>query len=91
MKGKGELFVMIGFSFEDGHGAIKLFGEDEAGKHMREGHLGKGDTVVAALIDLLRKTIRAADEEDEAFGAAQHLLLHEAGELHRGHFHTMLI
>ena len=91
MKGKGELFVVIGFAFKDGHGAIKLFGENKAGKHMREGHAGERELGVTAFVNLFGESVSTADEEDKAFGAAQHLLLHEAGELHRGHFRAMFI
>ena len=91
MKGKGELFVMIGFPFEDGHGAIELFGENKAGKHMREGHAGERDAVITTLIDLFGEAVCSADEEDEAFGTPKHLLLHKLRELHGGHFYAMFV
>ena len=30
---------MVRFAFQDGHGAVKLLGEDEAGEDVGEGHL----------------------------------------------------
>ena len=36
------LFVVIGFAFDDGAGAINLLGEDESHHLVGEGHLGEG-------------------------------------------------
>lgn len=91
MKGKGELFVVIGFAFKDGHGAIELFGEDEAGEHVREGHFGEGDAVISTLIDLFGESVGTADEIHQPFGTPKHLLLHKLRELHGGHFYAMFV
>lgn len=75
-----ELNMVVGLTLPDGHGAVELFGEDEAGEDVREGHLRKGDFVVAAGIHLLRKAVGTADEEHQPLGAANHLLLNELRE-----------
>ena len=82
---------MIGFPFEDGHGAIELLGEDEAGKHVREGHAGEGELGVAAFVNLFGESVSTADEKHQPFGTPKHLLLHELRELHGGHFYAMFV
>ena len=37
-----DLGVVVGFAFEDGEGAVELFGEEEAYHLVGEGHLGDG-------------------------------------------------
>lgn len=83
--------MVVGLALPDGHGAVELFGEDEAGEDVREGHLRKGDFVVAAGIHLLRKAVGTADEEHQPLGAANHLLLYELREGDGGEFFAALV
>ena len=73
------LFVVVGFAFDDGAGAVDLFGENEADHLVGEGELREGELFVGAGIDGGREAVGASDDEDEtARGVA--LLFEPAGQ-----------
>ena len=72
--------MMIGLAFDDGAGAVDLFGEDQADHLVGEGHLGEGQLFVGSGIDGWGEAVGAADDEDEAAGGVT-LLFQPAGKL----------
>ena len=67
--------MVVGFAFEDGHGAIALLHEEEAHHLMGERHLGERNLFFGQRVDFWRKTIGAANDKDQAAGARCHALL----------------
>ena len=68
--------MVVWLSPHNRHGTIQLLNKDEAYHLMGKSHLGKGEFVVCLGIDIGRKSVRAANDEDEAFANGLHLLLH---------------
>ena len=68
-----DLGVVVGFAFEDGEGAVELFGEEEAYHLVGEGHLGDGKTAVGGFVGFGGESERPADHEHEVAHACIHL------------------
>lgn len=85
------LDVVVGFAFEDGEGAVELFGEEEAYHLMGEGHLGDRKTAVGGFVGFGGESERPADHEHEVAHARIHLGLQKLGELRRAVFLAVLI
>ena len=84
------LFVVVGLAFDDGAGAVNLFGEDEADHLVGEGEAGEGELLVGSGIDGRGETVRASDDEDEATGGVA-LLFEPAGQFDTTVFVPMLV
>ena len=74
--------MMVGFTLQDGEGAVKLFDEDKAHHlvaecHGRERHFG-----ISAVVHLLREAVRPADDENQTFCTRGHLFFKAFGEIH---------
>lgn len=82
---------MIGFVVENGHGPVDLLDEEETYHLVGEGHLAEGDFLIGHTMDLLSKAIRAANNEDKAFGRGSHALLHPLGKVHGTTLTAMLV
>ena len=57
------LLVMIRLTFYNSTCAIECLGKDKAYHLMREGHLGKRDLLVGAVIYCLRDSVRTSDDK----------------------------
>ena len=82
---------MIGFSPHDGHGAVKLFDEDEAYHLVGEGHLGKRELLVSPLIYIGREPVWTAYDEDKTLADCVHLVFQIRRELYAAHLLASLI
>lgn len=71
-KGSG---MVVRFAAEDGEGAVKLLGKEEAYHLVGEGHLRQGKHFIGAVVDCLREAVRAANDEYKAFAPRRHFLL----------------
>ena len=60
---KTPLLMVVGFTAEDGHGAVELFNEQQPDHLMAESHLAEGDLGIRALIHRLTESVRPADDE----------------------------
>lgn len=69
---------------ENGEGAVKLLGEDDAGEFVRHGESGKRKLHVRLAAEVVRKAFRAATEEDEFLGATVAEVAEPARELRSG-------
>ena len=83
--------MVIGFVVENGEGAVDLLGEDRPHDLVRKGHARKGQTGVGAFVDLLRESVRSADDQHQTFHAAVHAFLEPIGEFDRPHFVAPLV
>ena len=72
--------MVIRFTPENGHCAVKLLDGHYSYHLVRERHLGERDLAVGALIDRVAETVRTADDERQVF-ARRHFLLQVIGEL----------
>ena len=62
------LFMMVGFTTDDGAGTVDLFGEGEADHLVREGHLRQGQLFVGTCIDGRGETVGTTDDENQPAG-----------------------
>jgi hypothetical protein len=69
---------------EDGEGAIKLFGEKDAGEFVRHGESGERKFHVRLAAEVVGKTFGVAAEEYEFLGAAVAEVAEPASELRGG-------
>ncbi len=83
--------MVVGFTSEDGHGAVELLSEDQAYHLMGEGHLGEGYFLAGAVVDLGGETVRPTNDEDESALHRRHLLLNVSRKLHGGELLAVLI
>ena len=60
------LFMMIRPSGKNRHGPVDLLHEDEADHLMRKRHLRHRNLFMSRPVHLLRKAVRAADDEHQA-------------------------
>ena len=86
----GGLLVVIGLAFDDGAGAVDLFGEDKAYHLVGEGHLREGELFVGAGIDGRGEAVGASDDEDEPAGGVA-LLFEPAGKLDAAQLTAMFV
>ena len=84
------LLVMIRLTFYNSTCAIECLGKDEAYHLMREGHLGKGDLLVGAVIYSLRESVRTTDDKYESPGCSL-LALYPFGKLDASELLSVLI
>ena len=84
------LFVVIRLTFYNSTCAIERLCKDEAYHLMREGHLGKGDLLVGAVIYSLRETVGTSDNKHESSGSSL-LALYPFGKLDASEFLSMFI
>ena len=84
------LFVVVGLAFDNGAGAVDLFGEDEADHLVGEGEAGEGELLVGAGIDGRGEAVGASDDEDEAAGGVA-LLFEPAGQFDAAEFVPMFV
>ena len=83
--------MVIRLSFQDGHGAVELLAEDEAGEDVGEGHLRQRYFVIASFINTFGKPVRSANQENQPLRAPHHLLLQKLRKRHRGHLLAMFV
>ena len=83
-------FVVIGFSLDDGTGAIELLGEDKTHHLVGEGHTGETDALGGTLIDGWGEAVGSADAEDKT---ADGMLLpgKPVGKRHGTELHATLV
>lgn len=84
------LFVVIRFAFYNSTCAVERFCKDEAYHLMREGHLGKGDLLVGAVIYSLRESVRTADDKHESSDCSL-LALYPFGKFDASELQSVLI
>jgi hypothetical protein len=60
----------VGAAGEDGEGAVKLFGEHDAGEFVRKGHGAERKFLVGTLAKSVREAVGVAAEKDQFAGAA---------------------
>lgn len=78
------LLMMIGFTLQDGEGAVKLLNKDESHHLVAEGHGRERHFGVGTVVHLLREAVRPADDKNQAFRARGHLFFKAFGEVYRG-------
>lgn len=81
---------MVGFSAEDGHGAVDLLDKKETYHLMREGHLREGDLAVGPAVDFGGETVRPTDNEEHIL-SGRHAFLQIIGKFDGAVFATVLI
>ena len=57
------LLMVVGFTAEDGHGAVELLNEQQPDHLMAERHLTEADLGIRTLINRLAEPVRTADNE----------------------------
>ena len=65
---KTSLLMVVGFTAEDGHGAVELLNEQQADHLVAESHLAEADLGIGTLIDRLAEPVRSADNERQTAG-----------------------
>ena len=55
--------MVVGFTAEDGHGAVELLNEQQPDHLVTERHLAEADLGIRTLIDPLAEPVRTADYE----------------------------
>ena len=58
--------MVVGFTAEDGHGAVELLNEQQPDHLVAESHLAEADLGIGTLIDRLAEAVRSADNERQA-------------------------
>ena len=84
------LFVMIRLTFYNSTCTIERLCKDEAYHLMREGHLGKGNLLVGAVIYCLRETVGTSDDKHESSGSSL-LALYPFGKLDASKLLSMFV
>ena len=84
------LLVVVRFAFYNSTCAIERFCKDEAYHLMREGHLGKGNLLVGAVIYSLRESVRTTDDKYESPDCSL-LALYPFGKLDASELQSVLI
>ena len=84
------LLVVVRFAFYNSTCAIERFCKDEAYHLMREGHLGKGNLLVGAVIYSLRESVRTTDDKYESPDCSL-LALYPFGKFDASEFLSMFI
>lgn len=84
------LLVMIRLTFYNSTCAIECLGKDKAYHLMREGHLGKRDLLVGAVIYCLRESVRTADDKHKPSSRSL-LAFYPLRKLYASEFQSMLI
>ena len=76
--------MMIGFALQNGEGAVKLFNEDESHHLVAESHGRERHFCVGTVVHLLREAVWSADDENQSFGAGNHLFFKASGKFNGG-------
>ena len=84
-------FMVVGFTIEDGIGAIELLNEDETYHLVGEGHGGEGNLLVGSGIDIGGKAVWPSNDEDKSLGNGVLLLLNPVGKVDTAKGLAMLI
>ena len=82
--------MVIRFTFYNSARAIDGLGEDEAHHLVGEGHPGERNLLVGAVVDGLRETVGAADDEHQPAGRSL-FPFQPLGKLHAAEFLSVLI
>ena len=85
------LLMVIGFALEDGERPVQLFCKNRSYHLVGEGHLGERHLGVGPGIDLGRKAVRPADDEDQPFPAPGELPADPVRPFDRAVLGSMLI
>ena len=85
-----DLFVVVGLAFDDGAGAVDLFGEDEADHLVGKSEAGEGELLVGSGIDGRGETLRTSDDDDESTSGVARVF-EPAGQFDAAVFVPMLV
>ena len=85
------LFVMIGFTTQDGHGTVKLFDKEQPHHLMTERHTGERKLFARTVVDCLREAVRTAHDKHQAAGTGGTTAVNIPRKVHRTEFLTALI